>query len=338
MRIAALHDDSANAHYRVQVPMLALSARGHTVEPFTDTGTRRPPWDVVHVHRIAYAPQLEMARRMREQGVAVVFDIDDDLDALARHVLRGFTARKRRRAHREAYEGSILLARVASLLTTPSDTIADVYRGHGVERVAVIENYVAPSARANGRTRHAGLVIGCVAAREHAEDFKRLRIGQTLLHVLERHEHVRVVTVGVDLQLRHPRYSYRIWVPVEQLVEHGRSFDIGFAPLVDNEFNRARSTVKLKEYAASGVPWLASPVGPYVGMGAREGGELVEDGAWGDAFLRLVDDFAHRRELAVNARRWAAEQSLAVAGQRWEAAYLRALGRTPNRAGRQRRR
>ena len=39
--------------------------------------------------------------------------------------------------------------------------------------------------------------------------------------------------------------------------------------------NRARSNIKLKEYAAAGACWLASPIGPYVGLGEKQGGRLV---------------------------------------------------------------
>ena len=39
------------------------------------------------------------------------------------------------------------------------------------------------------------------------------------------------------------------------------SWDIGLAPLVDHEFNRATSSINLKQYINNGVPVLASPVG-----------------------------------------------------------------------------
>jgi len=41
------------------------------------------------------------------------------------------------------------------------------------------------------------------------------------------------------------------------------------------------------EYAASDLPWLALPVGPYAGLGEEQGGGLVDD-AWFDALERVV--------------------------------------------------
>ena len=38
-------------------------------------------------------------------------------------------------------------------------------------------------------------------------------------------------------------------------------FDIGIAPLLDTEFNRAKSAYKMKQYLSCGIPVLASPVG-----------------------------------------------------------------------------
>jgi hypothetical protein len=39
------------------------------------------------------------------------------------------------------------------------------------------------------------------------------------------------------------------------------SWDMGLAPLIDHEFNRATSAISLKQYINNGVPVLASPVG-----------------------------------------------------------------------------
>ena len=53
---------------------------------------------------------------------------------------------------------------------------------------------------------------------------------------------------------------------IEWLDEHSVyaslcTFDLGVAPLLDTEFNRAKSAFKLKQYLSCGIPALASPVG-----------------------------------------------------------------------------
>lgn len=331
MRIAAAFDSSSNSHYRAQVPMQALAARGHAAYPFGPIPNDRPSWDLLHVYRIATPEHIAFALRLRGLGIAVVFDIDDHLVAFVRGD-RTTRSLGGKRKIRQAYERTIEMARTAHLLTTPSATLADVYRDEGVEHVAVIENYVAPQPATASRRRHAGLVIGCVAGREHEVDFKRMGLREVLVALMERYPQVRVVTVGVDLKLKHPRYTNHLWIDIDRLIDHERGFDIGFAPLVDNAFNCSRSNVKLKEYAAAGLPWLASPVGPYRDMGPSQGGELVADDDWFDAFSRLIEDYRHRATLAAAARRWAAGQTLRVVGAAWEQAFRDASARARREA------
>jgi glycosyltransferase involved in cell wall biosynthesis len=103
---------------------------------------------------------------------------------------------------------------------------------------------------------------------------------------------------------------------------------IAIAPLANLPFNMTRSDIKLKEYAASGVPWLASPVGPYIGLGEREGGVLVPDDGWFDALDRLVCHQRDRRRLARRARSWAKDQMIEMAADRWERVF-ETSARTP---------
>jgi len=101
-------------------------------------------------------------------------------------------------------------------------------------------------------------------------------------------------------------------------------FDIGIAPLADIAWNHARSDIKLKEYAASGVPWLASPVGPYLGLGEGEGGRLVPDDGWFEALDRLVSRPRERRKLSKKASAWAKRQTVDAAAERWERVFSEA--------------
>jgi glycosyltransferase involved in cell wall biosynthesis len=336
MKLAVVCDRSANSHYRAIVPLAALESRGHSVAwldqaALDAAATRTPPWDLLHVFRAAEPSGIALARKLREEGIAVVWDQDDHLTAF---VKGDPTTRKLggKRKIRAAFGRTVEMARAASLMTTPSQVLADVYRDEGVEHATVIENYLARGELARPRRRHVGVVIGCVAGLEHTVDLKRLGIPSLLARLLDRHPQVRVVSIGVDLKLRHPRYVNHRIVPIERLLEHLREFDVGIAPLVDNLFNRSRSNVKLKEYATCGVPWLASPVGPYLGMGEREGGELVADGDWEAALTRMIEDPRHRAESARRARRWAEQQSIAHGAAQWEAAFKAAIARTRREA------
>src|SRR5207302_1085104 len=79
------------------------------------------------------------------------------------------------------------------------------------------------------------------------------------------------------------RYRHDPYLPFAELPRRLSRWDIGIAPLADIPFNLARSDIKLKEYAASELPWLASPVGPYAGHGEAQGGRLVPDDGWFEA-------------------------------------------------------
>ena len=228
---------------------------------------------------------------------------------------------------RRHFERAVQAARTAHVMTTTSERLADVYREAGVECVHVIENYLAPQDLAVRRLRHQGLVIGITAAGEHEPDLRKLRFAATLERLLEQRDGIRVVAIGADLRMRSHRYTFARTVPIERLIATEAEFDVGLAPLRDTAFNRARSTVKLKEYAAAGAAWLASPVGPYVGMGEEQGGQLVAEDEWLDALLALVDDDERRRTLAEHGRRWVAGQTIRAGGGQWQAAFREAVER-----------
>jgi hypothetical protein len=336
LRIAARYTDgSAAAYYRAILPLRELERRGHRVlwparqdEDRLLAGT--PSFDVLLMHHFYREQDLELVQRLVPRGVAVVWDEDDDIAATPRHapVYREAGGRK---GIRRAFARSVEIAAAASLMTTPSAHLASRYRELGVEHVEVIENHVAQEHVGCERGRHQGVVIGVVAAGEHADDLRRLKLDRVLQRLLRAHDGVRVVTIGLAHDLPRSRHLHRPYVPIEELIAAEREFDIGLAPLADTPFSRARSNVKLKEYAAAGAMWLASPVGPYVGMGEQQGGMLVRDDEWYAALERFVLDFRARTRLMEQARVWVRTQSADRAAAQWEAALAGAVARA--RAG-----
>jgi hypothetical protein len=337
LRLACVATRTPNGHYRVIVPLQEMARRGHTVHwPGDPTflalrdGTA-PPWDAMHVQQLYDAEALEMIACMRRLGVAVVWDTDDDISA----VTRGSEAWHRqggRRGIRRRFKQAVQAARTAHLVTTTNEHLANVFREEDVEHVVAVENYLAPQDLVHPRRRHQGIVIGIVAAGEHEPDLRRMRLGETLERLLERHDGVRVVAIGSDLRLRSAhRYRHIRDLEIDELIPTECEFDIGLAPLRDTRFNRARSNVKLKEYAAAGAMWLASPVGPYLGMGEEQGGLLVGDGDWLGTLEALMVDVDRRRALTERARAWVQGQTIRAGAARWQAAYRDAVERA--RAG-----
>jgi glycosyltransferase involved in cell wall biosynthesis len=86
----------------------------------------------------------------------------------------------------------------------------------------------------------------------------------------------------------------------------------GIMPLTDDAFSQGKSAFKLIQYAAAGLPVIASPVG--------ENCKVVEDGksgfladspeAWSEALGKLINDDALYSAMAANARAVSREYSM----------------------------
>jgi glycosyltransferase involved in cell wall biosynthesis len=326
MRIGVVWDGQVSGGvYRAVQPCRAMEALGHEVVwPRSTDGTpeagRLTSCDVVHIHRRADERTIELAADLARLGIGITWDNDDDFTAAPRehphyHVVGG-------RRGKALFEQTVRIAKLAHGVSVPSEALRQRYLEAGVPAVEVIPNHLAPD-RLRRPRRHDGIVIGWVAGLEHRADAARIPIADALAQVLERHRDVRVECIGVDLELP-VRYRHDGFVRFDELPTRLAGWDIGLAPLADIPFNRARSDIKLKEYAGSGIAWLASPVGPYAGHGEHEGGWLVADDEWADRLDRLVSSPRKRRRLVKLGRRWASEQTIDRAAAQWERRFRRA--------------
>jgi glycosyltransferase involved in cell wall biosynthesis len=310
--------------------MTVLSARGHEVKQL-DVREERGwnatlRWcDVLHIHRLCDDGIVEYARAARALGAATVWDDDDDVTRVSRGTESyrdaGGLSGARRLAARRRLFGLI------DLVTTTNEQLASVFREGGAPEVRVIENYVF-DALLGEPARRVPLHVGWVAGGEHSLDLERIPVREALQRLIDQHPQLHVTAIGVDLRLDSDRYQHLPVVQFPHLLHHLSSFDIGIAPISPElRINHTRSNIKLKEYAAVGVPWLASPIGPYADMGEREGGRLVPDDQWHPQLDALIRDDRARRKLAKRATKWGKTQFLSANIEPWERAFAQAIVR-----------
>lgn len=323
MRIAVLVPDrDPNPWYRALLPMETLGQlRGHVIATAEVTSAATIPdfeelatFDVVYIWRSYYEPLRRLARALQRRGVAVIWDNDVDLFAVPRSApgYRWFGGMRGQREWREMRA----MIRQVDAVTVPTPALADKYRNVGNGHVHVIEDHLPGAFPRAQVTRLSQVVIGWLTTVEHMDEIGRL--AETLARLLEFRPNVAIVSVGASLPLRHPRYREERprTLPERHALLAGLS--VGIAPLTDTAFNRAATTLQVKEYAAFGVPWLASPVGAHAELGPEQGGWLVEDDDWERVLTQLIADDEARESLARAGHAWAQEQTIEHHVHEWE--------------------
>ena len=153
---------------------------------------------------------------------------------------------------------------------------------------------------------------------------------------LERNPNVEFVAAGDPLVHDH------LGVPRDQRVSvagtdfwHGdlpditACFDIGLVPLAKNHMNECKSHLKGLEYAACGIPCIATPTESYKWWAFQStGGTILADkpAQWVRALDELVNDEEYRRGAGREARFAASKNTIQNHWPEWESVYARVCG------------
>ena len=337
MRIASLVPErTVESIYRSIVPMQALAHRGHSVHIEERDEIRDPAalldYDAIQVVRTCHPLMVRLARRLQQRGVAIVWDNDDQRIALLEETARA--PGQEGMAAQRFFASMRAMARLADAVTTPSEALARLHAADSRREVQILPNLLPPTFKRPERLMpHEGVHIGWLAMPSHAPSFEALGMREVLEHLLARHAHLYITGVGLDLGLKSRRYTHVSGTPYGTMSDNLAHFDFALAPIADTAVNQARSDIKLKEYAAAGVPWLASPIGPYAGLGEQQGGRLVADGDWFAAIEALMNDVDRRRVLSQRGMRWAAGETIETRVDVWEQTFEDAIAQAHTPVG-----
>jgi glycosyltransferase involved in cell wall biosynthesis len=297
--------------------------------------------DVVVLQRPLRRERYELLQALQAKGVAVVVEIDDDFHAVHRRNpawagTNPLTDTERNR------DWLMKACKAADLVTVTTPALADRYGAHG--RVAVLPNYVPEKylTREPGpyTDEHLERLTGTVAGWTgsivtHPDDLEATAGGiPDALEETGAKFHVVGTGVGVSeaLGLRRP-VSATGWLPIEAYPEAIRQLDVGIVPLASHQFNQAKSWLKGLEFASLGVPFVATPTGPYVELHEQHGLGFLAEGrdGWRELTHQLLADHVLREEESIRHREIAAGLTVEANAWRWMEAWEQALA---NRHGR----
>lgn len=352
-------DEGGCGHYRLIWPGEALRAQGHDVTVATDW-SYQAVWletiqgpriiglaeevdaDVVVVQRPLHRNRVELIDVLQAAGVTVVVEIDDDFSAI--HPRN--PAWKGANPLSDPDAGREWLARAcerADLVTCTTPALAQRYGAHG--RVVILDNYVPerycctePSTytEAHLGPRDGRVTVGWTGSvHTHPNDLEQTR-GMVAAAVTDTGACLGVVGTGVGVA-KALGYGGDVlatgWLPIEAYPEAIRRFDVGIAPLKPSPFNEAKSHLKGLEFAALGVPFVATPTGPYRRLAQLGIGVLADHPQdWRVAVEILIRDEARRADLAAQYRadvaaRWTVEGNAWRWLEAWEQAHANSRDR-----------
>lgn len=331
MRVAVFpSDDGGCGWYRLRWPASVLADQGHDIvvnppemEFYRHAETNEPvavrlDADVAVVQRVTRRIAVDFVATLKAAGHRVIVDVDDDLDALhPAHPYRGVLDGEERSA-----DNLHSACELADLVTCTTSPLAERYAPHG--RVAVLPNLVPASYLATKARRRGPLRVGWTGRPiSHLGDALVMggRVGPAVADAgaqfcawgLSAPETFAQVNVPTGARVTVPHRPLRSGYPASVA-----ELSVGLVPLADSDFNRAKSWLKGVEYAALGVPFVASPLPEYLKLAALGVGVLAASpGEWADHVGRLLASPVERDEMAEAGRALMAGLTYEQHAHRW---------------------
>jgi glycosyltransferase involved in cell wall biosynthesis len=344
-------------YHRQQTPSGALSARGHAIKQVA-IGLQFPKevleWPDTVIFGRTYPSVFDPLKWMREYkklGKRVLYDMDDDFWQVAKDNPSVLVSN----AMKDQYEGMI---KEADAIITPSTVLEKKFKKHFKKPTFICPNGVSEDIYAPRPRDKKDLIIGYMGASSHWKDLQL--IGDVISKLSEKYDFLFTIYGLIGEPMEAAIYTYRrlfneglqpeknpyfksaldfydklknvrlYHVPFMPPELHptvlGRcDFDIGLAPLEDNEFNHGKSCIKFYEYASVGTVTLASDVLPYSQEVNYRAKNTFKD--WYNKLEKLIRDEEFRSKTLSSQEEWVKKnRNFDVIGLMWEKACQRPGG------------
>jgi glycosyltransferase involved in cell wall biosynthesis len=338
-------DEAGCGHYRLIWPAQVLQSRGYNVvivgkndrgqalqgkmrgNQMVDVAIPEDA-DVIVLQRVTHRYLVQAIKLIRQRGVAVVIDMDDDLTCIhpsnpAFHMLH-----PRVGAHADhSWENTLHACDAATVVTTSTPALVDRYARR---RPGYVLYNMVPKRYLDVPRSDSDVVGWGGAVFSHPADLQVM--GPAVAQLLQVGGRFKVVgpidgahsALGVssskEIETTGNIANIEAW-PLGIA-----SLGVGVAPLADTKFNSAKSWLKMAEYAAVGVPVIASPRAEYARLHKLGVGWLAKSPSeWRTKILKLARDANLRAELSEAGREVMKHRTIEENAWRWWEAWLEAL-------------
>jgi len=286
-----------------------------------DIGTR---YDMILFPRAAHPQTFAILNSLQEAKKIVIYETDDNLFAIPEWnpTFKGHDDTSTIFRREMMTRANAVIVSTEELAKTAEREEKDVFVCHNAldDRVWPMKPTEQLSVRF-AKMRRSKIRIMWAGSTTHSKDLELLRKGvkrivkefpDTVQFVFvgalpdcfaEVHQRGNEISIGVD-----PRYANNIMFhPGTHMLEWPQlavklGCHIGLAPLVQHEFNKSKSEIKVLEYWAMGMAVLATNIAPYArAIEDGKNGILVKDdeNAWYLAIRDLIASHHKRQELAL---------------------------------------
>lgn len=279
--------------------------------------------DVIVLQRVSHSWHSQVIGLMREKGVAVVIDMDDDLTAIHRNNTAYANYHPRSNTP-FSWKNTEVACKAATLVTVSTKSLLSIYAKHG--RGAVIDNYV-PERYLDISVDPDDVFGWAGSTQSHPADLQTC--GRAVQELVEAGYKFRVIgppsNVQAALRLKEPPEVTGV-VPLDDWATATAQLKVALAPLEISKFNYSKSRLKIIESSAVGVPWIASPRTEYRRFFAEsQAGVLVDKPKdWYNEVKRLMTDDTLRKDLGERGREHMRTQTIEKNSWRWLEAWTRA--------------
>lgn len=281
--------------------------------------------DVIIMQRLMHDGLTEHIKLAKKAGQVIINDVDDwywGLDP-SNSAWKASHPKHNKKENTNFYRSIIA---VSSFVTTSTPFLYEKIKEWN-KNVLLLPNTVDTKAfKKHDHTINSDVVIGWAGSTAH-----RSKDLQVLSNVLPSFSDT--TTQISYLHAGHydgsPHFANEIGLPKEKVKtlpicdpeKYPEMFqmDIGIAPLRDFPFNHAKSEIKLLEYSASGIPWIASALPSYVSL-VKEfglGRTAKRPHEWIKHLKQLVGSRSLRQEEGERLHVLVKKRDVSIGGARW---------------------